>query len=284
MEAKLSIWSGYYGDFKIEEAIEEFIKDGIYATELSHEHGEELLARSADRVATGKALRTYLEKKGFDMSQGHLRLHCHLCTVENAVEGICEEIDLYEAIGIKNMVLHPDMMEESGLPREERLERNVAQLSRIAEYVKDKDLTICLENLRPEKGRDDPFEAVNRPFQGIDDLLLLIERLGGSDRFGICLDTGHLNLTDKDQTAFIHKAGARLHALHIANNDGTADHHNMPFARGNVNFYKVVAALREVDYHGLYSLEIGAESGGLPLVLRHEKAKFIKAAYHHLFG
>ena len=61
MEAKLSIWSGYYGDFPIEGAVMEFIKDGIYATELSHEHGEELLARSDDRVATGKALRAFLE-------------------------------------------------------------------------------------------------------------------------------------------------------------------------------------------------------------------------------
>ncbi len=283
MEAKLSIWSGYYGEFKIEDAVEEFLKDGIFAAELSHEHGEELLSRSPDRVATGKERRAFLENKGFGLSQGHLRLHCHLCTVENAVEGICEEIDMYEAIGIKNMVLHPDVMEESGLTYEERLERNVAQLSRIAEYIKDKDITICLENLRPEKGKDDPFEEANRPFQGIDDLLLLIKRVGG-DRFGICLDTGHLNLTDRDQTRFIHTAGPLLHALHIANNDGTADQHNMPFARGNVNFYLVAKALKEIDYDGLYSLEIGAEVGGVPLVLRHEKAKFIKAAYHHLFG
>lgn len=285
MEAKLSIWSGYYGEFKIEDAIEEFIKDGIFASELSHEHGEELLARSSDRVATGRALRAFLEEKGFDLSQGHLRLHCHLCTVENAVEGICEEIDLYEAIGIRNMVLHPDMMEESGLSRDERIERNIAALRRISEYIKDKkDVTICLENLRPEKGRDSAFEAENRPFQGIDDLLLLIDAVDTYGRFGICLDTGHLNLTEKNQRAFIEKAGSRLHALHIANNDGTADHHNMPFARGNVNFYKVAEGLRTVDYHGLYSLEIGAEAGGVPLSLRHEKAKFIKAAYHHLFG
>lgn len=283
MGARLSIWSGYYGEFKIEDAVKEFLKDGIFASELSHEHGEELLARSTDRVATGKALRAYLEENGFEISQGHLRLHCRLCTYEGAVEGICEEIDMYEAIGIKNMVLHPDMMEESGLTHKERFERNVTELRRIAEYIKDKDITICLENLRPEKSIDSAFEAENRPFQGIDELLMLIEAVG-SPRFGICLDTGHLNLTDKDQTRFIMTAKERLHALHIANNDGTADHHNMPFARGNVNFYKVAAALKEIGYDGLYSLEIGAEAGGVPLCLRHEKAKFIKAAYHHLFG
>lgn len=284
MSARLAIWSGYYGEFKIEDAVEEFLKDGIYACELSHEHGEELLSRSDDRVATGKALRAFLEEKGFEISQGHLRLHCRLCTVENAVEGICEEIDMYEAIGIKNMVLHPDMMEGSELSRAERFERNVAALRRIDEYIGERDVTICLENLRPEKDRDSAFEAENRPFQGIGELLALIDALGGSKSFGICLDTGHLNLTEKDQTRFIHTAGERLHALHIANNDGTADHHNMPFARGNVNFYLVAKALKEIGYDGLYSLEIGAEAGGVPLCLRHEKAKFIKAAYHHLFN
>ena len=283
MRATLSIWSGYYGEFPIEGAVLEFIKDGILAAELSHEHGEELLARSSDRVATGKALRAFLAEKNFELSQGHLRLHCRLCTYPNAAEGICEEIDLYEAIGIKNMVLHPDMMEGSGLTYKERIERNVAELKKIAEYVKDKDITICLENLRPEKDVDSAFEAENRPFQGVDDLLLLINTLG-SPRFGICLDTGHLNLTEKDQRAFIKKAGSYLHALHIANNDGTADHHVMPFARGTVNFYYVAEGLRAVDYDGLYNLEIGAESGGLPLHLRHKKTEFIKMAYDCVFG
>ena len=145
-------------------------------------------------------------------------------------------------------------------------------------------VTSCYRAIgRPEKAIDSAFEAENRPFQGIDDLLMLVE-MTGSERFGVCLDTGHLNLTDKDQTRFITTAGKRLHALHIANNDGTADQHGMPFARGNVNFYKVAEGLKEIGYDGLYSLEIGAEVGGVPLCLRHEKAKFIKAAYHHLFG
>ena len=56
MEARLSIWSQYYHDLKVEDAVLEFIKNGIFCSELSDEHGAELLSRSEDFVATGKAL------------------------------------------------------------------------------------------------------------------------------------------------------------------------------------------------------------------------------------
>ena len=103
----------------------------------------------------------------------------------------------------------------------------------------------------------------------------------GSEHIGICLDTGHLNITEKDQRYFITKAGKRLRALHIAQNDGTKDHHIMPFGRGDVDFFCVVRALREIGYEGIFNLEIPGETQ-IPLPLRHEKMKFIKAAYAYL--
>ena len=78
--------------------------------------------------------------------------------------------------------------------------------------------------------------------------------------FGICLDTGHLNLKDKDQRNFILKAGKRLKALHIADNQGETDQHMMPYGRGNIDFDEVIRALREVDYEGLFNLEIPCEN------------------------
>ncbi len=276
MTPKLSIWSNYYGG-TIEESVEEFIKDGIYAAELSTEQGQELVDRDPDVVKTGKTLRAFLEKRNFDMSQGHLWLRSYICSCPTAIEIICLWVDLYEAIGVKNMVLHCDMLEGSGLTKKERLDRNVSVLRPLAVHVADKDITICLENLRPE-GEDSP----ELPVQGVDDLLYIIDQLG-SERFGICLDTGHLNLTEKNQREFILKAGKKLKALHIANNDGLKDHHIMPFGRGNVNFFEVVKALREVGYEGLFNYEIGGEAG-IPLPLRHEKAKFIKAGYDYLMN
>ena len=279
MEAKLSIWSQYYHEMKIEDAVLEFIRNGIYCSELSDEHGAELFSRSEDYVSTGKKLADFLREHNFCMSQGHLWLKVKICTDENAVKTLCQWIDMYEAIGIKNMVLHCEEMYEVELPREDRVRLNVEKLRIIAEHVKDKDITICLENLRsayPERTKEELVAG------SAENLLEIIAAIG-SDRFGVCLDTGHLNLTYKKQREFILCVGDKLKALHIADNEGERDQHMMPFARGKVNFVGVVEALREINYVGLFNLEIPGESR-IPLELRNEKIKYIKACYDYLMA
>ena len=108
----------------------------------------------------------------------------------------------------------------------------------------------------------------------------MIERVG-SKQLGICLDTGHLNLTVKGHRDFILKAGARLKALHIADNDGVTDQHRMPFNYGTVDFYEVVRALREIGYEGIFNLEISGEAW-IPHELRDAKLCFIKRGYELL--
>jgi sugar phosphate isomerase/epimerase len=274
---KLSIWSSYYIDLKIEDAIDRFIQNGIYCSELSDEHGLELLNRSNDIAETAKAFSAFLKERNFEISQGHLFLNVKICSDAFALTTLYRWIDFYEMIGIKNMVLHCDNMLGTTLNRQERVERNIEKLKELAAHIKDKDITVCLENLPPHFSEDD--ELVDRT---ADDLLYIIERVG-SDRFGICLDTGHLNLTDKNQREFILKAGSRLKALHIADNVGRPlfDQHMMPFASGKIDFCKVVAALREVNYEGLFNLEIPGERL-IPLALRDAKIAYIKTCYDYL--
>ena len=272
---KLSIWSSYYAELSAEDAVKRLIENGIYCSELSDEHGLELLNRSPDVLGTAKKFAAFLAENNFEMPQGHLFLRVKLCTDEAAVETLCRWIDLYEAIGIKNMVLHCDNMVDSGLGKEERTEKNIEKLKMLAQYVKDKDVTICLENLRPHSP-DDP-ELIDR---NADDLNGIIDAVG-SDRFGICLDTGHLHLTDKDQREFILKAGKRLKALHIANNEGVTDQHMMPYSRGTVDFVQVVKTLKEIGYDGLFNLEIPGERRA-PVEVRDYKISYIKKVFDYL--
>ena len=269
MNARLSIWSSYYVELEIEDAIERFIKNGIFASELSDEHGLMLLERDNDVKRTGLGLREFINARNFEMSQGHLWLKIKICSDKDAVEKLFKWIDLYEAIGIKNMVLHCDNLADTDLTYDEKIRRNTEALRTVAQYVKDKDVTICIENLRLQ------FLP-----HTVDEILHILDEIG-SDRFGICLDTGHLNITDKDQRGFILKAGKHLKALHIADNQGEADQHMMPFGKGNVDFFEVVAALREIGYNGLFNYEIPGESH-IPIELRDEKLKFIKAGYEYL--
>ncbi len=67
-----------------------------------------------------------------------------------------------------------------------------------------------------------------------------------------------------DQVDFILKAGSYLKALHIHGNDGESDMHIMPYGqayyRGYIDWIEVVRALKNIDYKGLFNLEIGGEA------------------------
>ena len=267
MDAKLSVWSAYYIDLSPEDAVLELKKHGVVCSELSDEHGLMLLQRGEPREV-GAQFKAFLEKENFTMTQGHLWLKVRICTIPDAVPQLMKWLELYEAIGVENAVLHCDgMHEHKELSHDEIYARNVEVLRQIQELSKGMKIRICLENL-------------GGICRDADSLVNIVDQLD-PDRFGICLDTGHLNMCDQSQEEFIRKAGHRLHALHIADNEGERDQHMMPFGRGNVDFFKVVAALREVDYHGLFNLEIPGERMA-PLPVLGCKLEYIRKCYDYL--
>jgi sugar phosphate isomerase/epimerase len=90
-----------------------------------------------------------------------------------------------------------------------------------------------------------------------------------------------LNLSeDKDQVRFIKKAGKRLKALHLADNDGTSDQHLMPTAKGQVDFQAVIKALHDVNYDGLYNFEVPGERD-VPLGHRGLKLEYMRDLLHY---
>lgn len=269
MDAKLSVWTAYYIELGPEDSVLELKKNGVICAELSDEHGLMLLERGEPKVV-GAQFREFLEKENFTMTQGHLWLKVRLCTDPDAVPRLLQWLELYETIGIENAVLHCDSMyERADLTEEQIYARNVEVLRQVQELSKGMKIRICLENL-------------GKICRDADSLVAIVDQLD-PDRFGICLDTGHLNMCDQSQQEFIMKAGHRLHALHIADNEGERDQHMMPFGRGNVDFAKVVAALREVDYNGLFNLEIPGERMA-PLPVRGYKLEYIRKCYDYLMA
>ena len=118
---KLGIWSSYYRELSIEEAVQRFVDNGIYSSELSDEHGCELLERSDDVLETARKFAAFLKERNFDMSQGHLWLKIKICSDETAIEKLFKWVDMYEEIGVKNMVLHCDRMLDLGVEYEKKL-------------------------------------------------------------------------------------------------------------------------------------------------------------------
>lgn len=74
--------------------------------------------------------------------------------------------------------------------------------------------------------------------------------------FTACLDIGHAELRGSDTNAveMIRALGNRLSALHIHDNDKWHDSHQIPFSM-NIDFKEVIAALKEINYNGYFTLE-----------------------------
>ena len=261
---KTSMWSSYFMDLSPEDAILELKKNGYYYTELSDEHAAMLMKRG-DPVEVGKAFGEFARANGVGVLQGHLSLSFTICDGGKSIELVKKWLDLFDAIGITSAVLHCDRIRyEENVGVDERIDRNVEALKELCSYIEGREIRICIESCRSDF-----------PLMGsAEEILYIIDRVG-SERMGVCLDTGHLNLTsNKDQEKFILTVGDKLTALHIADNDRSGDQHIMPFGMGNVNWTVVMKSLKKIGYDGLFNYEIPGERG-CPDCIKSAKLQYL---------
>ena len=120
----------------------------------------------------------------------------------------------------------------------------VTSLRELAAAATDLGVRLAIENL-PTGWRAD-----------VRNLMALIEDAEAFPAVGVCLDTGHRHLGGDNATA-IRTLGSQLITLHIHDNHGQRDEHIMPLD-GTISWVPVVAALRAIDYPGVFMYEIGA--------------------------
>lgn len=270
LQMQPSIWLDYFYMLQPEDAIRSLQEAGFSHSELSIDHSLMLQARGADVEKTGIAFRSFLDSNGFALPQGHLDFQKSLTDPET-VEAFKKEITLFQAVGVRNAMIHINGGED--LPEAQQQEIQLRHLRQLLDFVQGTDFNICIENLRP-----------NPAVADADKILHWIHLLGGKN-LGICLDTGHLHVaniskktTTQTQGEFIRKAGKYLKATHINGNDGTDDYHLAPFAiKNSVDWQDVVTALRDIGYQGLFNLEIPGEiKGHPPLYILKRKLLYLK--------
>lgn len=266
MNFKYSVWTDYFNFLTVEESVEKLSAAGFSYAELSINHTQTLLNRGGDPAEIGRKLKAYNDDKGFTISQGHLSFGKGLCS-QDAVDTIKREIDLFLGVGIQNAVIHANGGTDYN--DQERFERRVQCLTDLASYIKGTPIRLCLENL----GSVPETHTVERIRKFIDAV--------DSDQLKICLDTGHLHLVngrgqvELSQGDFIRQAGKDLCAMHVTNNSGGGDDHLMPFSsRFGVDWKDVVRALCDIQYGGLFNLEILGENKA-PLPILEAKLTYI---------
>jgi len=277
-----SIASAFYVYHAPEDAMSMLKNSGFSHSELCFEHVEVLMERSDSTGKSPKSIGSdfakHLKNIGISTPQGHLSFHQGLCSY-GTVELLKKELDLFLAIGIKKAVIHVNGADTA--QEQERIDKKVSCLSKLLDYIRGTDLTLCIENL-----------PSNPDVRSVKSIMKFIDLLGEKN-LGVCLDTGHLHLTNhRGQTnesheEFIRYAGKHLQALHVANNDGSGDFHLEPFAiRGGVDYQKVVFALREIGYEGLFNLEIHGAVNCItsPFAVKQLKVEYIKKLIDYMLS
>lgn len=154
--------------------------------------------------------------------------------------GICE---------IPWLVFHPaTSYDGASYSRRLTLKNEIERFKRFGEVADRHGVGIAIENVGCTKNRDKLFGTIP------EDLLELLDCLGDDKVFGICWDTGHGNLNRVNQPEAIRQMGQHLKALHIHDNFGEKDEHQLPYL-GNIEWEPLLQALKEVKYAGDFTYE-----------------------------
>ncbi len=201
-----------------------------------------------------KSVKEFADKEQVIFYQSHGLMYEAFKTdrYSNCLDEALRSIEAAKIMDVKWVVFHPV---DYGPPKE-FLKNNYEQLSPIVDYAEKLNIGIAIENI-PRKLSNIYHEYGYKS----DHLKEIKESLGG--KVGFCWDTGHANLTSKEQKNEILKLGKDLKVLHIADNFGYSDDHMPPFY-GDADWKDIMTGLRGLNYDGTFNFETHNFTKGLP--------------------
>lgn len=132
----------------------------------------------------------------------------------------------------------------------EDLDKGWAQLHKsileLLDYTEGTDLVLLIEPAH---------RAESTLILTVEDGLRLIREIG-SERLGILLDTGHANVNGENLAQMVLSLKDVPFHIHVDDNHGDSDAHMIP-GEGSINFSSFVRALKEMNYQGFVSAELG---------------------------
>lgn len=159
----------------------------------------------------------------------------------------------------------------------------------IAPMAKEMGITICIENLYDSIGG----HLVEGPCCDVRKAVERIDRINDkyhAEVLGFCFDTGHANLVGIDFESFITALGCRLKVLHIHDNDGVGDLHQIPFTfartrenKSSTDWDGFIRGLQNIRYDKVLSFETAPVLTAFPDELKEEALRMI-AGIGRYFG
>ena len=214
--------------------------------------------------------------------QGRDVQNCHM--IGNVIPR-CLEIAGF--LGIPYVVIHPFKMQYRQACKEEG-RQNLKFFQGLIETARENHVIICLENL---------YESIGgRLVEGVcsapEEVIWYIDSLNqaaGEERFGFCLDTGHLNLVRRSPYETVQRLGNRIKVLHLHENDGMDDLHQIPYTFGRkagdgFDWEGLLAGLRETGYDGVLNFETFPSMNSFPDSVKMDVLKTIAGIGRYFAG
>ena len=211
-----------------------------------------------------KRQRTLIETEGIRVNQAHapweMPVRC-ATPAERAIklEKASKAVRGTAYIGATDFVIHAIMPFGENSPENPELMRdlNAEFMGKLAEVAKEYGVKhINIENL------PFPLLPINHTSQCLD-FAKRMNKETNSDIFRVCLDTGHSNFCGESPADAVRTLGSYLGALHVHDNDGTADSHRIP-GNGTIDWKDFSDALAEINYGGVLNFET-AVSDDVPI-------------------
>lgn len=163
-------------------------------------------------------------------------------------------------------------------------------LDSLAPLAKELGLTLCIENLYTNIAGhivEGPCCNARKAAERID----RINERYQAEVLGFCFDTGHANLVGIDMESFIRMMGSRLKVLHIHDNDGIADLHQIPFTftrtrenKTSTDWDGFLRGLRRIHFDGVLNFETAPVLDSFPGEMREEVLGFIARIGEYFAG
>jgi sugar phosphate isomerase/epimerase len=171
------------------------------------------------------------------------------------VELIKNRVHMAATLGSDVIILHlpgiPDSNKHTWLTQVRR------SLDALAPFAEDHGVKIAFENMA-----NDDFEHIKLLFSHY-----------GPEFLGLCYDAGHGNIDECQGLAHLDQVKQRLISVHLHDNDGNGDQHNLLFS-GTVDWKRLAQILAESSYQKCVSMELSMRYSDI-----HDEREFLAKAF-----
>ena len=227
------------------------------------------------------------KKAGIRINQMHMPYPIYVYTLEDEINDFLwnnipiKSMEICKFLECPNIVIHGFKLAKYLGTEENEWKKTAEFLEMIAPFAAENNITICMENLYDGIAGhlvEGPGCDVRKAVERIDDF----NHRYNAEVLGFCFDIGHANIVGLDFYAFITTLGSRLKVLHLHDNDGISDLHQIPFTftktrdnASSTNWPAFIKAIREIGFEGTLSFETAPVLEAFPEALKEDALRLI---------